>query len=339
MDKSSYLSSSKSCDMSHLTEHQRYTISTMLESGYKQIEISEVIGKDKSVISREIKRNKDKRSGEYKHDLANRKYRYRQKTKPKYKRFTLAVQHNVESLLKEDYSPDQVVGTLKKQNKETVSVERIYQHIWRDKKQKGSLHTHLRNQGRKYRKRGSAKDNRGIITGKTMIDKRPLIVDKRERFGDVEVDLIIGKNHKQAIVTLNDRASGMLKMKKVTSKKSSEVTAAINSILEEWLPYLHTITSDNGKEFAGHKEVAKISNIDYYFANPYASWERGSNENLNRLIRQYIPKKSDFSLLSEKYIKQIENQLNSRPRKRFNYENPIFVMNKLLFNQKVAFVT
>ena len=325
--------------MSHLTEHQRYTISTMLENGYKQSEIAVVIKKDKSVVSREIKRNSDKRNGTYKHELANRKYRYRQKTKLKHKRFTKEVQDNIENLLRKDYSPEQVVGKLKNQNKSTVSVERIYQHVWQDKKKKGSLHKHLRRQGRKYRKRGSAKDNRGIITGKIMIDKRPSIVEKRERFGDLEVDLIIGKNHKQAIVTMNDRASGMLKMRKVNSKKAIEVTSAINEMLEDWLPYLHTITSDNGKEFAGHKKVAEISNIDYYFANPYHSWERGSNENLNGLIRQYIPKKSDFKLLSEEYIKQIEDKLNTRPRKRFNFENPIFVMNKLLFNQKVALVT
>jgi len=339
MDKSTYLSSTKSCDMSHLTEHQRYTISTMLENGYKQSEIAIVIDKDKSVVSRELKRNSDKRNGNYKHDLATRKYRYRQKSKLKHKRFTQEVQNSIEALLREDYSPEQVVGTLQKQGKPTVSTERIYQHIWEDKKRQGSLHQHLRNQGRRYRKRGAAKDNRGIITGKTMIDKRPIIVEKRARFGDLEVDLIIGRNHKQAIVTINDRASGMLKMKKVNSKSATEVTATINTLLEDWLPYLHTITSDNGKEFADHKNVTEISDIDYYFANPYCSWERGSNENLNRLVRQYIPKKSDFKLLSEKYIKQIEEKLNNRPRKRFNYENPIFVMNKLLFNPKVAFVT
>ena len=325
--------------MSHLTEHQKYTISTMLENGYKQSEIAKVINKDKSVVSREISRNKDKRNGVYRHDLANRKYRYRQKTKSRHKRFTKEVQDNVKKLLLKDYSPEQIVATLHKQNKSTVSVERIYQHVWQDKNQKGNLHKHLRNQGRRYRKRGSAKDNRGIIPNKIMIGKRPKIVDKKERFGDLEVDLIIGKNHKQAIVTLNDRASGVLKMKKVYSKKSDEVSNAINEMLKDWLPYIHTITSDNGKEFAEHKKVTEESNIDYYFANPYHPWERGANENLNRLIRQYIPKKSDFSLITDEYIKQIENRLNSRPRKRFNFENPIFVMNKLLFNLKVAFVT
>jgi len=335
MDKSSYLSSSKSCDMSHLTEHQRYTISNMLENGYKQSEIAKVINKDKSVVCREIKRNCDQRNGQYKSDLAIRKHRNRQKEKHKCIRFTEEVQSNIEQLLKEDYSPEQVVNTLKKQKKATVSIERIYQHVWQDKKKNGDLHSHLRRQGRRYRKRGNLIDNRGIITNKTMIDKRPEIVDKRERFGDLEVDLIIGKNHKKAIVTINDRACGVLKMKKVNSKKAEEVQKAITDLLEEWIPYLHTITSDNGKEFAEHLKVAEKLNIDYYFAHPYHSWERGSNENLNGLIRQYIPKKTDLDTVSDEYIKTIEKKLNNRPRKRFNYENPIFVMNKLLFNQKL----
>ena len=165
-----------------------------------------------------------------------------------------------------------------------------------------------------------------------MIDQRPEIVDKRERFGDLEVDLIIGKNHKQAILTINDRASGILKMKKVMSKESTVITTAMNTLLEDWIPYIKTITADNGKEFAGHEKVAEYLGIDYYFAHPYHSWERGSNENLNGLIRQYFPKGSDFSMISEERIKEVEFKLNTRPRKRFGYENPIFVMNQLLFN-------
>lgn len=148
----------------------------------------------------------------------------------------------------------------------------------------------------------------------------------------MEADLIIGKNHKQAIVTINDRASGQLKMKKVKSKEASVVSKAINEMLEEWIPYLHTITTDNGKEFAEHQKNADFLSIDYYFATPYHSWERGSNENLNGLIRQYFKKGSDFTKLTDDYIQTIENKLNNRPRKRFNFENPIFVMNQLLFN-------
>ncbi|MCP4356130.1 MAG: IS30 family transposase [Proteobacteria bacterium] len=325
--------------MSHITYEQRYTISCMLKQGYNQSKIGEILGKSKSVISREIHRNKDLRSGEYKHDLAQKKYLQRQSAKNKYIRFTDSVKSDVEALIEDDYSPEQIVGTLEKRGSPSVSHERIYQHIWEDKKQAGILHTHLRRQGRRYRKRGSGKDSRGIIRDRISIDQRPSSVEKRERFGDLEVDLIIGKNHKEAIVTINDRASGVLKMKKVASKESCIVAKAINDLLVEWMPYIHTITSDNGKEFAAHEIVAAELNVDYYFAHPYHSWERGSNENLNGLIRQYIPKKTTFENLTHEYIKSIETKLNNRPRKRYNFETPIFVMENLLFIQKVAFVT
>ena len=325
--------------MGHITQKQRYTISCMHKNGYRQSEIAIAIGKDKSVISRELKRNSDSRNGAYRDDLANRKYAKRQKEKHKYIKFIPSVQKDVEDLLKQDYSPEQVVGTLKKEKKYFVSIERIYQHIWADKRKGGTLYQHLRRQGRKYRKRGASKDTRGIIKNRISIEKRPEIVEKRNRFGDLETDLIIGKNHKEVIVTINDRASGMLKMKKVKSKEASVVSEAIKEMLEDWIPYLHTVTSDNGKEFANHIAIAEHLSIDYYFAHPYHSWERGSNENLNGLIRQYIPKASEFSKFTNEFIKTIETKINNRPRKRFNYENPIFVMNQLLFNQKVAFVT
>lgn len=325
--------------MAHITKEQRYTISCMLKQGKKKVEIASIIGKDKSVVGREINRNKDQRSGVYSHDLANRKYVNRQKEKPKHKRFSSDVKHYVEHLLYEDYSPEQIVGVSKKNNIVCVSHERIYQHIWEDKKRMGKLFEHLRRKGRKYRKRGASKDSRGIIKDRVSIEKRPSIVESRSRFGDLEADLIIGKNNNQAIVTVNDRASGVLKMKKIPSKQASVVANAINELLEEWMPFTHTITSDNGKEFADHQYIAETQNINYYFAHPYHSWERGSNENLNGLIRQYFPKKTDFTQLTNQHIKSIENKLNNRPRKRLKYETPIFVMNQLLFNHKVAFVT
>lgn len=325
--------------MGHLTNEQRYTISCMKRKNYTQKSIAEAIGKDKSVVSRELKRNSDKRNGVYKYELAISKTKKRKKEKARHIKFTPTLQKVIEDLIREDYSPEQVVGLLKKKAKESVSIERIYQHIWADKKKGGTLYTHLRNQGRRYRKRGGHKDSRGIIKDRVSIEKRPLIVEERSRFGDLEVDLIIGENHKQAIVTVNDRASGVLKMKKVVSKEAKVVSQAINELLEEWSPFLYTITSDNGKEFAEHKLVASQQGIDYYFAHPYHSWERGSNENLNGLVRQYIKKGSSFLNLTDDYIKSIETKINNRPRKRFNYETPIFVMNKLLFNDKVALVS
>jgi len=325
--------------MGHITSKQRYTISVMKEQGFSQSKIAKVIGKDKSVISREINRNCDLRSGEYRGDLAQRKYEQRQSYKSKPRKVTEEMLAHIKSLIKNDYSPEQIVGISIKEGKACVSHESIYQLIWADKRKKGNLHEHLRHKGRKYRKRGSAKDLRGVIKDRTSIDKRPKIVEQRSRFGDLEVDLIIGKNHKQAILTINDRASGMLKMMKVKSKEANVVAKAINKLLEDWIPYIHTMTSDNGKEFAYHKLVSEESNIDFFFAHPYHSWERGSNENLNGLIRQYFPKKYDFNLIDDQLIKLVEEKINSRPRKRLNFDNPFLRMDKLLFNQKVAFST
>ena len=324
--------------MNHITQEKRYTISCMFKQGIKISLIAKEMQKDKTSIYREIKRNSDKRNQVYKADLAHKKYLTRHCKKNKFIRFSESIRKDVDNLIREDYSPEQVVGFLIKEGKEIVSIERIYQYIWSDKKSGGDLYSHLRRQGRTYRKRGNNKDTRGLIKGRVNISNRDNIVELRNRFGDLEVDLIIGKNHNQAILTINDRASGVLRMRKVKSKQACVVTKAIKELLEDWKPYLKTITADNGKEFAGHIEVAEYLEIDYFFANPYHSWERGSNENLNGLIRQYFKKGSDFTLISEQRIKEVETKLNNRPRKRYNYQTPIFVMVKLLFKPKVAFV-
>ena len=204
--------------MSQITYEQRYTISVMLNQGFSKSKIGVFLEKDRSVIGREIMRNKDERSGKYRYELAEKKCRLRHKQKAKNEKFTPGIRLHVESLLKDDFSPEQIVGVSKKQGVACVSHELIYQHVWRDKKHKGDLYVHLRRKGRQYRKRGASRDSRGIIKDRISIDQRPDIVEQRARFGDFEADLIIGKNHKQAIVTLNDRASGVLKMKKVESK-------------------------------------------------------------------------------------------------------------------------
>ncbi len=166
------------------------------------------------------------------------------------------------------------------------------------------------------------------------MSERPEIVEKRERFGDVEIDTIIGKDHKSAMITINDRATGVLKIRRNKGKNAEELAKNTIEVLKEWKPFLHTITSDNGKEFAMHKKISEELEIDYYFARPYHSWERGSNENLNGLIRQYIPKKTDFDTLTDEYIQFVEDELNNRPRKRFNFETPNQILTK-----KVAFTT
>lgn len=319
--------------MSHLTVEQRYTISEMTQAGYNQTAISKVIGRDKSVVSRELKRNADGRSGVYRFELACRKAADRQQGKRKHTRFTQEVQEFVEEKLRLKYSPEQVVGIAVKEAVPCVSHERIYQHIWSDKKRKGTLHTHLRSKGKRYRNRGLVRDKRGQIVGRVDISERPMVVEERKRFGDLEVDTIVGKDRKGAILTINDRATGVLWMKKLNGRCASELAEACISALRPWKSSLMTITADNGKEFADHQTIAKELNVDFFFAKPYHSWERGSNENLNGLIRQYIPKKTDFSNITEEYVQFVEEQLNSRPRKRFNFETPNYML-----NQKVAFM-
>jgi len=221
--------------MKHLTVAQRYTISVMKQKGYTQKQISELIGKDKSTISRELRRNCDGRSKEYRHDLAQRKCDQRHHTKPKKVRFTEQIREYVDILLRKDYSPEQIVGVAKRYNMDCVSHERIYQYIWADKKAKGSLFTHLRRKGRRYRKRGAAKDSRGIIKDRIDISQRPAIVNEKTRLGDLEIDTIIGKNHQGAILTINDRVSSYLWMAKLNGKNADELAIKAVEILKKML--------------------------------------------------------------------------------------------------------
>jgi len=170
------------------------------------------------------------------------------------------------------------------------------------------------------------------------IAERPAVVEERIRVGDLEIDTVIGKNHQGAIVTTRDRASGMLKMIKVPSRDSKILTKETIRALQDWKPYLKTMTSDNGKEFALHRTISDKLNLDFYFAEPYHSWERGSNENLNGLIRQYFPKKTDFSTITKTQIKYVELKLNNRPRKRFGFQTPNDLFNQLIKNQEAALV-
>lgn len=326
--------------MGHLTLEQRYKIEAYKNLGKGVSEIADYIGRDKSVVSREIKRNSDGRSGLYKAELAQRKSEQRHQYKAKYQRFNQEVERNVLHYLKQDFSPEQIVGRAAIEGKVVVSHERIYQYIWKDKRAGGKLYKHLRNKGKKYRKRIHSKDNRGIIINRIDISKRPKVVDNKERIGDLEIDLVIGKDHKGALLTINDRATGLLFMGKIDSKESKAVTDKTIELLEEWKPLLHTITSDNGKEFANHREISEKLDIDYYFAKPYHSWERGANENLNGLVRQYFPKKTNFEAITQEQINKVVNKLNNRPRKRFDYKTPNEVFaQKLNENINVALIT
>ncbi len=320
-----------------LTVEQRYTIFAMLQIGYKQKEIAQTIQVDKSTISRELRRNCDMRSGKYLVELAQRKANKRKVDKRHTELFTILMQRKVKKLLQRGFSPEQIVGRSKLEGKPIVSHETIYRWIWNDKHKGGDLYKYLRRQGRKYVKRGSKYAGRGFIPNRVDIDERPSIVENKERFGDLEIDTIIGKNHKGAILTINDRLTGRVWIRKLQGKEAVPVAKVTTWALRRIKDLIHTITADNGKEFAKHEEIAQKLEINFYLCKPYHSWERGANENTNGLIRQYIQKGTDFSEVTNKKIKQIENILNNRPRKRLGYLTPNEKFKQIINQNSVAF--
>jgi transposase, IS30 family len=325
--------------MAHLTVAQRYTIAVMVQAGDTQKVIADAIGKDKSVVCRELRRNCDGRNGQYTADLAQRKYIKRLKEKPKKEVFTPEIQERVDLLLAKNYSPEQIVGRMRREDCPIVSCERIYQYVWADKKRGGNLHEYLRRRGRKYAKRGSSKKSRGILKNRVDISERPSIVDKKERFGDLEIDTVIGKDHQGALLTINDRVSGKVWIRLLSGKESEPLTQSAIAALLPFKEQLHTITSDNGKEFAGHERIAQELEIQMFFAKPYHSWERGANENTNGLIRQYFRKGCSFENITEKDVEYVENELNNRPRKKLSYLSPNEFYKAKFEPKKVAFET
>jgi len=191
----------------------------------------------------------------------------------------------------------------------------------KDKKSGGELYEHLRHHGKKYRKRFSS-IGKGPIKNRRFIDERPAIVNEKNRIGDWEVDTIIGKNHRHAIVTMVERVSKLTILKKVTVKSAEMVSSAMISSLKPLMDFILTITGDNGSEFAYHEKISEALGADFYFAHPYSSWERGLNENTNGLIRQYLKKGSDFNDVTDEVLEKIMGRLNNRPRKTLGYATP-----------------
>ena len=312
-----------------LTQEQRYQIAAFMKAGFNQKQIALEIQVHPATISRELRRNRGLRG--YRPRQAQLLADNRKLAKQK-KRICARTWRKIESHLSEQWSPEQITGYLKRHNQETVSPEWIYQYIYRDKKAGGSLFKNLRCQ-KKRRKRYGKNSRRGQIPNRRMIRERPAVVTERRRTGDWEADTIIGKRHRHAIVTFVERKTGYCLIKPIKRKTAPEVKEAALELLAPVKEQVHTITSDNGREFAGHEEIAARLEADFYFANAYHSWERGSNENLNGLVRQYFPKKMDFANLTDCQVRVAQDKLNNRPRKRLGYRTP----NELFFKeQKIA---
>ncbi|RCX21959.1 IS30 family transposase [Thioalbus denitrificans] len=316
-----------------LAQEERYQIYALMKAGHSQAEIAALLQRHKSTISRELRRNRGLRG--YRPQQAQRLALERRAAKVT-PRLGPELWNHVERLLREDWSPEQISLWLAQERTLLVSHEWIYRYILQDKHRGGDLHRHLRCQ-KPRRKRYGAYERRGRLSNQVSIDERPAIVARRGRIGDWEADTIIGKNHSGAIVSLTERKSRLALIAKVPSKAAEGVQQAILSLLAPLADRVHTLTSDNGKEFALHEQIAQALEAGFYFAHPYASWERGLNENTNGLIRQYFPKDRDFSTLTDEEIQGAMDKLNNRPRKCLGMKTP----NQVFFgiNPPVALVS
>jgi len=242
--------------------------------------------------------------------------------------------------LAELWSPGQICGHLKSSGQPGISHETIYQRIYADKRAGGTLHRVLRCQ-KLRRKRYGGRDRRGTIPNQVSIEQRPAIVDSRQRFGDWEADLVIGAGHQQALVTLNERKSRYALIAHVPTKAADIVSDAMIRLLKPFAACVHTLTTDNGKEFAEHERVARTLDAGFFFAHPYASWERGANENMNGLIRQFFPRKLRFNSITPQQVAFAMHRLNHRPRKCLGFRTPHEVFTKQLHSlqQRVALQT
>ncbi len=306
----------------HLSQAERYQIHALMKAGHDQSQIAKVLDRNKSTISRELSRNTGSRGHRPKQACemsADRAQNSRNAS-------TVApwVKDEVNALLRVQWSPEQIASQL------PSSHETVYQHVYADKAQGGALWKNLRCQKQKRKRYAGGRERRGQIPNRRPLSERPLHIEARSQVGHWECDTVIGANHKGAVVTMVERKSGYAVMAKVTNKTSALVSSAIVDKLQPLAARVKTLTFDNGKEFAGHAYIDEQLQSTAYFARPFASWERGSNENLNGLLRQYVPKKRAMSTVSDEEIRMIQNRLNNRPRKRLGFKTPSEVFHQSL---------
>lgn len=326
----------------HLDYMKRCQILAFWKAGYKQADIAKEVGVNQSTISRELNRNitfvRTKYGfWQYKPDYAQYLAKERHRKKKKIIKLTSDVSKFIKDKLQEKWSPEQISGYAKKHQLFSIGKEWIYQFILRDKERNGTLFLNLRHQSKRYRKRYGSPKRTGPIKNRRFIDERPKIIDERKRIGDWEIDTMIGKQRQQAVVSIVERFSKKTVLKKVSRKSASFVTNATVEGLKALSNAVHSITSDNGSEFAYHEIISKELNTEFYFAHPYSSWERGLNENTNGLVRQYLKKGSCFMNVNDSDLEMIADQLNNRPRKSLGFATPNEIFEKSFdFNKEIS---
>ncbi len=305
----------------HLTHEESCQIYALRKSGLSDPAIARQLGRDRTTIWREVRRNSGGRG--YRHKQAHGKASARRSAASSVPRkMTPELWRTVEDRLVEGWSPEQIAGRLRTQGVTMAGRQWIYRHVRADREAGGTLYRCLRRRGKKPNWKGGRHAGRGHIPGRVDISERPAVVDAKERVGDWEVDTIIGKGHSGAVVSLVDRASKYTLLERVGRKTAASVGTALLSMLLPLCALVHTITADNGKEFAGHAWVGKALGAGFFFATPYHSWERGLNEHTNGLVREYFPKGTDFRQITNTQVKAVQDRLNARPGKVLGYRTP-----------------
>jgi transposase, IS30 family len=308
-----------------ISYEQRIQLDLLLKQGASKTNISSLLGVSRKTIYNELNRNSS--PGNYKKYTANqaqsRRNERRKNSNPNSKITSAMIEILKKRISIDKWSPEQVSGRCKAEGIKMLCTESIYKYIYSiDKANKGELLSSLRQSHRTRRRRKNSKDKRGTIKDRVSITDRPIVVEQQSRFGDFEGDTIVGKNHKSQVGTIVERSTLYTILVPLKSKQSEHVATEISKKMLPLQSYCHTITFDNGKEFASHKIIAKELSTSIYFAQPYSSWQRGCNENTNGLIRQFVPKGTDLNLITDKQWKDIENNLNNRPRKKLNFKTP-----------------
>ena len=310
-----------------LTQEQRYLIVRSKVLGKSIREIAEILGRSPSTISRELRRNRNSAGG-YCVEKAQSYAVARRRRCRRGSQFSEAVLHDVDQALRQRLSPEQIVGVFSREGKPVPSHETIYRHIRRNKRQGGNLVSFTRIMSKVGRKRYRSRPARGVLHGKRHISERPACVDDRSRIGDWEGDTVMGKDTKHCLLTLVERKSGFTVIRILPDRTARAATDAALSVIHRTEHTFNTITFDNGTEFHDYKELEKDGGPTCYFATPYHSWERGTNENTNGLIRQYLPKGKCLANVSQAQCDWIADELNQRPRKRFDFQTPETIYQK-----------
>jgi IS30 family transposase len=306
-----------------LTQEERYLISAHLAAGRTPGEIARLLSRSPSTVSRELQRNATTHDGRYRPSKAHRYAEARRRRCRRGSQYGGRVYRQIEAALRNHWSPEQIVGHFRAQGMCVPSHETIYRHLRRDKRRGGSLYRHTRIMSKVGRKRYRSRPARGVLLGKPHISQRPRHIERRRQVGHWEGDTVMGRGASHCLVTLVERATGLAIVKKIAARNKALTTRAIVQAIRRRGLTCKSITFDNGTEFHGYRDIEDALGVKCYFATPYHSWERGSNENFNGLLRQYLPKGTSFRHLKQARCDRIERALNTRPRKRYRYKTPV----------------